>query len=101
MTDGSQILVPLSFTGLFIPAGRPRPTETEGFIEQRYELCEDFAQMLVDKAKARQWELGISEADVLERMAQGLSASEVFSAAEAQWVLRRLAELLCWNDPVT
>lgn len=101
MTDGSQILVPQSFTTLFIPAGRLRPTETAAFIEQRYELCEDFAQMLVDKAKARQWELGITEADVLERMAQGLSASEVFSAAEAQWVLRRLAELLGWSDPVS
>ena len=101
MTDGSQILVPQSFTALFIPAGRLRPTETAAFIEQRYELCEDFAQMLVDKAKARQGELGITEADVLERMAQGLSASEVFSAAEAQWVLHRLAELLGWSDPVS
>ena len=101
MTDGSQTLVPQSFTALFIPVGRLRPTETAAFIEQRYELCEDFAQMLVDKAKARQWELGITEADVLERMAQGLSASEVFSGAEAQWVLRRLAELLGWSDPVS
>ena len=99
MSEGSQILVPQTFTALFIPAGKLRPTETSAFIEQRYELCEDFAQMLVDKAKARQWELGIAEADVLERMAQGLSASEVFSAAESLWVLRRLAELLGWSDP--
>ena len=35
--------------------------------------------------------------DVLERTAQGLSSSEVFSPAEAQWVLRRLAELLGWD----
>lgn len=54
MSEGSQILVPQSFTALFIPAGKLRPTETAAFIEQRYELCEDFAQMLVDKAKARQ-----------------------------------------------
>jgi len=97
MSEGSQILVPPSFTELFIPAGRLRPTETAAFIEQRYELCEDFAQMLVDQARAKHWELGITEADVLERMAQGLSASDVFSSLEAQWVLCRLAELLGWE----
>jgi len=97
MTDGSQILVPQSFTTLFIPASRLRPTETAAFIAQRYELCEDFAQMLVEPARARHLDLGITEADVLERTAQGLSSSEVFSPAEAQWVLRRLAELLGWD----
>ena len=99
MSEGSQILVPQSFTALFVRPGRLKPTEPAAVIEQRYELCEDFAQMLVDQARARHWELGITEADVLERMAQGLSASEVFSAPEAQWVLRRLAELLGWDGP--
>jgi hypothetical protein len=97
MSEGSQILVPPSFTALFVPPGRIKPTESYAVIEQRYELCEDFAQLLVDQAQARHWELGITEADVLERMAQGLSASDVFSALEAQWVLRRLAELLGWE----
>lgn len=94
MTEGSQIVVPPSFMALFIPVGRLRPTETASSIEQRYELCEDFAQMLLGQAQTRQWELGITQADVLQRMAQGLDGSEVFTPAEAQWVLTRLAELL-------
>lgn len=94
MTEGSQIVVPPSFVALFIPVGRLRPTETAASIEQRYELCEDFAQMLLGQAQTRQWELGITQADVLQRMAQGLDGSEVFTPAEAQWVLTRLAELL-------
>ncbi len=67
MSEGSQILVPPSFTALFVPPGRIKPTESYAVIEQRYELCEDFAQMLVDQARAKHWELGITEADVLER----------------------------------
>lgn len=94
MSEGSQIVVPPSFMALFIPVGRLRPTETAAFIEQRYEMCEDFAQMLLGQAQTRQWELGITQADVLQRMAQGLQGSEVFTPAEAQWVLTRLAELL-------
>jgi len=94
MTEGSQIVVPPSFVALFVPAGRLRPTETVAVIAQRYELCEDFAQMLLGQAQARQWELGITQDDVLQRMAQGLQGSEVFTVDEAQWVLTRLAELL-------
>lgn len=99
MSDGSQILVPSSFTALFVPPGRLKPTEPAAVIEQRYELCEDFAQMLVDQARARLWELGISEADVLQRMAQGLTDSDIFAPPESQWVLCRLAELLGWDKP--
>ena len=95
MSEGSQILVPQSFTALFIPAGRLRPTETAAFIEQRYELCEDFAQMLVEPARARQLDLGITEADVLQRVGQGLRGEgAVVSPDEATWVVTRLAELL-------
>lgn len=94
MDEGSQIVVPPSFVALFVPAGRIRPTETVAFVQQRYELCEDFAQMLLGQAQAWQWELGITREDVLQRMAQGLEGSEVFTPEEAHWVLTRLAELL-------
>ncbi len=94
MDEGSQIVVPPSFVALFVPAGRIRPTETAAFVQQRYELCEDFAQVLLGQAQARQWELGITREDVLQRMAQGLQGSEVFTPEEAHWVLTRLAELL-------
>lgn len=94
MSEGSQIVVPPSFVALFVPPGRMRPTETAAFIEQRYDLCEDFAQLLLAQARTRRWELGITNDDVLQRMAQGLEGSLIFSAEEVQWVLTRLAELL-------
>ena len=50
--------------------------------------------MLLGQAQTRQWDLGITRDDVLQRVAQGLQDSDVFSADEAQWVLTRLEELL-------
>ncbi len=83
-----------------MPAGRIKPTEPREVIAQRYELCEDLATMLTETARARLFELGITEADVLERVHGGLQgdASPV-SADEALWVVRRLAELLDWPLP--
>ena len=66
-------------------------------IAQRYELCEDFAQMLVERAQTRKWELGITQDGVLQRVGAGLENSELFSAAERVWVTTRLAELLGWG----
>ena len=44
------------------------------------------------------WELGITEADVLERIYQGLTIADVgVSVREAGWVVTRLAELLSWQ----
>ena len=97
MSDESQIIVPPSFVALFIPEGRVKPTEPKEVIAQRYELCEDFAQMLVEHAQTRKRELGITEHDVLQRIGAGLENSEVFSAAERVWVTTRLAELLGWG----
>jgi Fe2+ transport system protein FeoA len=80
-----------------VPAGKVKPTETREVIASRYELCEDLAQMLTDSARARLFELGIAEQDVLERMHQGLLAdAALVTADEARWVIRRLAELLGW-----
>ena len=85
---------------LFVPPGRIRPTEPREHIAQRYELCEDMAQMLTETARARHLDLGITESDVLERIRRGLAqAGSVVSTEEAYWVVRRLAELLDWPDP--
>ena len=96
MSDDSQIAVPPSFVAVFVPEGRTKPTEAREVIAQRYELCEDLAQMLVEHAQTRQWELGIAQDDVLQRIGAGLESSEVFSAAERVWVTTRLAELMGW-----
>jgi hypothetical protein len=70
------------------------------YILQRYELCEDLAAMLVDHAKIKRWELGITEADVLVRIHRGLlQPGTGVNAVEAGWVTMRLAELLEWECP--
>ena len=92
MSDDSQILIPESFTALYVPRGRVRPTAARQEIAERYEFCEDLAHMLEDQAKAVLFDLGISEDDVLER----IQAAGV-TPGEAWWVTRRLAELLGWD----
>lgn len=100
MSEDSQIVVPPSFVALFVPPGRIKPTAGRDEIGARYELCEDLAQMLTEQATTKKWELGVTEADVLERFQRGLLGDGgVLNAAEARWVIRRLAELLDWPDP--
>jgi hypothetical protein len=100
MSDENQIVTPPSFIALFVPKGRIKPTESREFIAQRYELCEDMAMMLCEPAQTRLWELGITEADVLQRMHLGLLAEpSALNAIEAGWVIHRLAEMLNWDCP--
>jgi hypothetical protein len=89
--------VPPSFIALYVPPGRIKPTEPRNVIQARYEFCEDLAQALTDTAQQQRMALDIETADVLQRVAQGLSDSSIgLVEAEAQWVLTRLAELLNW-----
>lgn len=98
MSEESQIVVPPSFIALFIEPGRTKPSQTREAIEKRYGFCEDLATMLVDTASTQQWQLGIAESDVLERIGAGLNEGGLLeSPAEAQWVVTRLAELLDWT----
>jgi hypothetical protein len=100
MSEESQIVVPPSFIALFVLPGRLKPSAPREEIAARYEFCEDLATMLVDTAVTRLWELGITEADVLERIHRGLLAGEAgVSGAEAGWVVCRLAELQGWPMP--
>ena len=98
MTDESQIFVPPSFIALFVAPGRIKPNASREHIAERYEFCEDLATMLTEHASAKLFELGVAELDVLERMHRGLLAGDAaVTAPEAQWVVRRLAELLGWE----
>ena len=82
---------------LFVPPHRIKPTEPLATIAARHELCEDLAQMLTEQASATKFKLGVTEADVLERIDRGLRGEgSVVSPAEAGWVVGRLAELLDW-----
>ena len=98
--DFSQLVVPPSFVALYQAPHASKPRIPRAELAQRHELCEDMAQMLAEQAGAQRAALGVTEADVLQRIGQGLAASpEVFSADEAGWVLQRLAELLDWPPP--
>lgn len=96
----SQVVIPPSFIQLFVPQGRTRPVESRELIAQRYDLCEDMAQMLVETAREKHFGIGVAETDVLTRIHAGLEGDgALVSAAEALWVVRRLAELLDWELP--
>ena len=96
----NQIVLPASFVALFVPPGKFKPSEPYEVIMQRHELCEDMAQLLTEQASQLQWKLGIHESDVLERLHQAISDGATgLSAAEAVWVIKRLAELLDWPWP--
>ena len=100
MSDTNQVEIPQSFIALFVEPGRSKPAATRLFIAERYELCEDMAQMLTQTAEAMLHGLGITEADVLQRCHRGLVSGEaVVTAPEAEWVVRRLAELQQWPQP--
>jgi hypothetical protein len=97
MDDANQIIVPESFLALFAAAGGYKLTEPIAHVRARYELCEDMAQMLTEQAATRQFQLGVPGQEVLGMMQQGLAAEgSPLQPAEAEWVVRRLAELLSW-----
>jgi len=97
MSDENQIVVPASFIAPFVEPGRIKPSAPREVIAARYEFCEDLATMLTEHAKTKLWELGVTEADVLERVHRGLVAEDAgVTPAEAEWVIKRLAELLGW-----
>lgn len=95
--DSNQIEVPASFCALFTsPAGRLTAPITT--VRQRYEHCEDLAQMLVDQAATLQFKTGRSEAEVLQTIEVGLAGGDAgVTGDEAGWVVTRMGELLGWD----
>ena len=96
MSDDNQILIPPSFEAVHRDA-RGRLQLPRDDFRARYELCEDMAQLLVERSQAWLHDQGLSEDLVLERTQAGLAADGAgFNPAEAAWVTTRLAELLYW-----
>ena len=96
----NQIEIPQSFVSLFLRAGTTKPSKPWEDILDRYEVCEDMANLLVDTASRMLFDLKITPEDVLERCHAGLAAPESgFSAPESGWVATRLAELQGWALP--
>lgn len=100
MDDSHQVDVPPSFLALFTSPSGHRLTQTVATVRARYELCEDLAQALTEQASVALFKSGGSERDVLAQMQAALSGAESsVEPAEAQWVVRRLAELIGWDLP--
>lgn len=99
MSD-NQIEVPPSFLALYATPSGLRLTEPIDVVRGRYELCEDLAQMLVEQASTAQFKTGAPETSVLRTLREGLlGADSSVQPKEADWVVRRLAELLQWEAP--
>jgi hypothetical protein len=99
MSDDSQIAIAPSFLALYVEEGKTRPTIAREELTQRYDLCEDMANLLMETARDLEFRLGITSGDVLERIARGLAEPESgVSEAEAWWVVQRLRELLGWDS---
>lgn len=100
MEDPNQIEVPPSFSALFASPSGLRLLQPMSVVRQRYELCEDLAQMLTEQASVVMFKSGRSQRGVLQQMQAALTGPEsVVDPAEAAWVVRRLAELLGWDAP--
>jgi hypothetical protein len=99
MSEGNQLTVAPSFAALYADrSGRVRRPLAE--VLARYEFCEDLASHLVEQAQILYHREAPSEAGVLLGMHAALRADEsLLSAAEAGWVVQRLAELLEWKCP--
>ena len=97
MSAHNQILIPDSFMALFLTPGRIKPNASHSEVAERYELCEDMANLLTETAQNMLFTLGVTELDVLGKCWDGLLVEPtVVSRAEAIWVVHRLAELLDW-----
>ena len=93
----NQIEPPPSFVALFASPSGQRLLQPMSHVRERYELCEDLAQMMVDQASTAQFKSGAAEQDVLAGMQAALTVEgSPVEAAEAGWVVQRLAELLDW-----
>lgn len=96
MTDEYQIEIPPSFYDLHTDA-RHRLTVPMALVRERYEVCEDLANHMVEHCQGVQRDIGVAEDEVLVRCHRGLMVPEAgLSPDEAGWVVTRLAELLGW-----
>lgn len=101
MSDSDQHFIPNSFTDLFKDPALPYAKATEPFavVLERYDLCEDMAQMLYQPSLNMMGSLNITESDVIDRTLEGLLIiPEVVNPKEAKWIVQRLCELLQWSD---
>lgn len=99
MSDDYQIEIPPSFIAIYTDA-RKRLTVKLAELRQRYDLCEDTAQQLVEPGRHIHFDLGLTQDEVIDRLLAGLhNPDSGLTADEAVWVIKRMAELLDWTLP--
>jgi hypothetical protein len=94
MHKDSQLHIPASFVALFIAPGQTKPHTPWADIAQRYDWCEDMAQLLVNSTQTQAHRLGITASDAIATVRRGLHQGNTFTPAEADWIVLRLDELL-------
>jgi hypothetical protein len=98
MFDENQTFIPDSYVELYRDS-RGRLTIGKAELSSSYEMCEDMAQALVERCRPVHMSDGVDEPQILERCHAGLASPGTgFSAPQAQWVIRRTAELLDWQQ---
>lgn len=96
-----QIEVPQSFVQLFaLRGGMPGP-ERAAEVLQRYEVCEDLAQLLGEQGREHLLHLRLHAQDVragMQVVLEGLAQEAALSPAERGWVLTRAQEVGRWEQ---
>ena len=99
MSEEQLTALPASFVAVYAGRGG-RLSQGAAQLRARYELCEDLANHLSPSAQALHHDDGLGKDDVLQRCHAGLNNSASgLNPGEADWVVRRLAELLRWPAP--
>lgn len=100
-----QIPLPASFQALYADA-RGRLQVPLGDVRTRYEWCEDLAQLLAESVGLQPQDGWQDQQRLLRQCQEGLGEggegtadAAAQTAGEADWIVRRLAELLGWGDP--
>src|SRR5437867_11910894 len=100
MDDFNQIEVPPSFVALFTSPSGHRLLQPMAVVRERYELCEDVAQVLTEQASITLFKSGGTEREALEKIHGALASAEApLQPAESDCVVKRLTELLDWQAP--
>jgi hypothetical protein len=98
MDEANQVEPPPSFVALFLSTDGSRLTRPAPEVIARYELCEDLAQTLSERAATLLATSSGSESEVIKRVRQGLDADrQAVTSTESDWVVQRLVELLGWR----
>ncbi|MFW8566087.1 ATPase with chaperone activity [Orrella sp. 11846] len=97
MYSENQIYVSPSFIELHKHPITGKLQATRPWLQARYELCEDFAQLLAQQTQQKMFELQITQADALERVDRGLYVKPSpldLAENEIEWIRLRIQELL-------